>query len=85
MDYKCTFCDVFFGDLNITIKHLKSEHNVKENQSQIKCVANHEIPCSRYFFSFSGLRAHVKTCVRNCENCLHDESNQFKVKNCDYN
>lgn len=71
MDYKCTFCQTIFDNLNEVIKHLKNIHKVKEKKNRIKCCVNRK-SCPYYYFTFSGLRNHVKECIQN--RCYDEDS-----------
>lgn len=68
MDFGCFLCEKLFENHNLTIRHLKSEHNIIENKERIYCIKNWTPKlCDKYFVTFSGLRNHIKTC-RNIKN-----------------
>lgn len=71
-NYKCRFCLSIFDDLNEIVQHLKSSHGVKDNKSKIHCCVN-RTSCLSYFFTFSGLRKHVKKCIQ----MRHDPSEEI--------
>lgn len=76
-DYKCRFCPTIFDGLNEIIKHLKNAHDVKEKKGKIHCCVN-RTSCPSYFFSFSGLKNHVKKCV---ETRYDDDESHLKIQN----
>lgn len=61
MEYNCFVCCEKFDNINKTIQHLKKTHTVNENDEPIQCI-NNKIECKKYFYSFSGLRSHLKVC-----------------------
>lgn len=63
MDYRCFVCKEKFSTINETIKHLRKYHTIKENDEPILCISN-EVECKKYFYTFSGLRHHLKSCIK---------------------
>lgn len=62
MDFKCFVCAEKFSIIKETIAHLKKNHSIKENDEPIQCISN-VVQCKKYFYTFSGLRNHLKMCV----------------------
>lgn len=63
MDFECYLCQTIFSNHNDTIRHLKSIHGVIENVKIIKCIV-HQNTCNNTFRSYSGLRNHIKECLK---------------------
>lgn len=66
MDYifKCFLCQKEFGCEKVIISHLKFEHFLKDNTSEMKCVIKGR-SCAEVFFTYSSLKLHLKKCVKN--------------------
>lgn len=64
-NFKCFICYGTFCSSKDAIKHLKKVHSVVENQNPIKCLVNHSDVCSYVYFTFPGLRKHMKQCEQN--------------------
>lgn len=79
MDFKCNYCTEKFTSISETIKHLKIEHNIAQNNEQIGCIVNFREAnyCKKSYLTFSGLRAHAKTCV--IIKCKQDQTEVLKA------
>lgn len=64
MEFECFVCLERFADKNTAITHLKTDHKIKEKQTNLKCLVNYA-SCQKHFLTFSGLRKHLLTCKRN--------------------
>lgn len=76
---QCSVCSTSFSDINEIIKHLKKVHSFKDGKQKISCVVDFEQKsyCTSTFFTFSGLRNHVKSCLllkpkRNLDNSIEE-------------
>lgn len=67
MNYKCYLCQELFEEIKSILSHLKREHKIVENSEQIKCLVNfgNAYHCKRTYHTFSGLKTHMKTCLKN--------------------
>lgn len=65
MNFKCNICSVFSSEVNQIFPHLKKEHKITENSERIYCPVNfnHGNSCGKSYLTFSGLRAHIKSCL----------------------
>lgn len=73
MDFSCYLCDKFFNSNKVTVLHLKKEHKIKQKIHEIKCTVRNS-KCNKYFQTFHGLNRHVKTCLNNKNESIHDQS-----------
>lgn len=67
MHFGCSVCAKKYLDLNILIRHLKKDHDVKDGTTNVKCVANYKT-CQKSFLTISGLRNHAKKCIQTVRN-----------------
>lgn len=80
MDFVCFCCDKSSENHNEIIRHLRSEHRIRENDKQIHCIKNHEPKlCNKFFFTFSGLRNHLKACKNIKYECDSNEVCYFCI------
>lgn len=64
MDFKCNFCDFLSDQINEMFVHLRKEHKVVENSDRIDCIVNFQNGCRKSYLTFSGLRTHIKSCLK---------------------
>lgn len=72
MHFMCFECEKKFLDINITIIHMRKEHNIHDNVGEIKCIANYP-SCKKTFVTYSGLRKHLLKCIKS----THGENAKF--------
>lgn len=65
MDYifQCFLCPKEFKNEKVIVSHLKIDHFLRENSSEIKCVIKGKC-CSDVFFTYSSLKLHLKKCMK---------------------
>lgn len=75
-DYKCFACQNEFPDEKSIFAHLKFVHSCKNNTDAMKCVINYKNkkPCEKTFMSFSGLRKHLRICLKAREDDVHSDT-----------
>lgn len=57
--FKYFLCSEEFKTEKVIISHLKIDHFLRENTSEIKCVVKGKC-CSDVFFTYSSLKLHLK-------------------------
>lgn len=77
MNLNCYICNEKFTDITHGFKHLKVVHFVKENADEkLFCLATN---CTKTYYTFDSLRAHIKKCVNNKLKDAHHETVIFAI------
>lgn len=74
--FKCYLCFSEFHEESSTLKHLRKSHEVKEKHGAIKCITKNA-KCAKTFQTWSGLKNHLKTCVKSVNEFTSDENQDF--------
>lgn len=61
--FKCLKCVEIFDNQNITIKHLKEIHFIREKIQPIECIVDGPHKCIKTYTTYRGLRSHISKCI----------------------